>query len=188
MNQEKKKEILAEIWDYVKTIAITFICVMLITHFIVRPVEVEGSSMYPTLTDGERAFSGLITRTLHAPERFEIVTAYLDVRDELLVKRVIGLPGETVEFRDEVLYINGEPVAQDFLDEEYMKSDMASYGRSYFTADYGPVTLGEDEYFLCGDNRPHSGDSRVFGPFSAKDIQTTGILVFWPFGSFGIKK
>ena len=185
--ENKKSKFWAEVWDFAKTIIITVICALLFTKFVASPVEVDGSSMYPTLVDGQRAFSGILTRKINGIKRFQIVTAYLEARDELIVKRVIGLPGETLEIRDDVLYINGEPVEQAFLNEDYMRQDMQAYGRDYFTADFGPITLGEDEYFIMGDNRPHSADARVFGPFKESDIKTTGLFVFWPFSDFGNK-
>ena len=102
-------------------------------------------------------------------------------KKEYLIKRVIGLPGETVEYRNNQLYINGEPVEEPFLD--------ASYTSTYpgtFTSDFKTEKLGEDEYFCMGDNRPHSSDSRYYGAFHKSDIVSKGVFVIYPFKAFGV--
>lgn len=176
-----------ELKDTIITIVVTVAVVLFVSHYLFNPVVIEGSSMYPTLADGDRAYTNEIGKKLNGVERFDIVTAYDEQDDILIVKRVIGLPGETIECRDDVLYVNGEPVSQDFLDEEYVSETLKSTGRSSFTDDFGPVELGESEYWLMGDNRPSSVDSRVFGPFTLEEIRTKGIFVFFPFDHFGIK-
>ena len=94
---------------------------------------------------------------------------------------MIGLPGETVEYRNNQLYINGEPVEEPFLDESYTSTYPGS-----FTGDFKTEKLGEDEYFCMGDNRPHSSDSRYYGAFHKSDIVSKGVFVVYPFKGFGV--
>ena len=143
--------------------------------------EVKGSSMYNTLEDGYFGFSDLLGYRLTGLKRFDIVIVYLAEKKEYLIKRVIGLPGETVEYRNNQLYINGEPVEEPFLDESYTSTYPGS-----FTGDFKTEKLGEDEYFCMGDNRPHSSDSRYYGAFHKSDIVSKGVFVVYPFKGFGV--
>ena len=137
--------------------------------------------MYNTLEDGYFGFSDLIGYRLTGLKRFDIVIVYLAEKKEYLIKRVIGLPGETVEYRNNQLYINGEPVEEPFLDESYTSTYPGS-----FTGDFKAEKLGEDEYFCMGDNRPHSSDSRYYGAFHKSDIVSKGVFVVYPFKGFGV--
>ena len=184
--EEKKKESVnwgKEILDFLKMLLISAVAVFLCTQFLIRPVRVEGDSMYPTLHDGSVGFSNILTLRLQGLQRFDIAIVYIEERDEYLVKRVIGLPGETVEVREDQLLINGEVVEEPFLDGEYRASQSRE---GSFTADFGPVTLGMDEVFLMGDNRPYSSDSRRYGAFKLDQIKAKDVVVLFPFQWFGI--
>lgn len=157
--------------------------IFLITKFLVNPIQVIGVSMYPTLADEDRGFSSVISKHF-AINRFDIVVVEAH-EDDFWVKRVIGCPNETVEMKDEILYINGEAVEQDFLDQNYVAEEQNKYG--YFTENFGPITLKEDEYFLMGDNRHHSTDSRVTGPFKAEQIASVGAFIYYPLTQLGVK-
>ena len=100
---------------------------------------------------------------------------YVESLNEYLVKRVIALPNETIEVKDDKVYVNGEEIKQDFLDQDYVSQF------STFTNGFNSVTLGDDEVFLMGDNRPYSSDSRVFGAFKLKDIIAKDAYIFYPF-------
>ena len=101
-----------------------------------------------------------------------------------MVKRVIGLPGETIECRDEKVCINGKELDESqYLDESFAKEWYNTNG--YFNDSFGPVTLKEDEYFLMGDNRPISMDSRETGPVKKEDILAKDFMVLFPFSRFG---
>ena len=183
--EEERFDIKKEVFDFVKLLVFWFVVFMVVTRFIVNPIQVIGNSMYPTLKDKERGFSSIISRNFDI-HRFDIVVVEAkDNSNDHWVKRVIGMPNETIECRDDVIYINGDPLEQDFLDEEYVASEVATYGR--FTEDFGPFILGEDEYFLMGDNRQHSTDSRVVGAFHKDEITSVGIFIYYPFDEFGIK-
>ena len=143
----------------------------LFTTFVVRSVEVDGYSMSTTLSDGDKALTDALFFRMGTIKRFDIVTIKLkkgSFKDEELVKRVIALPGETIEYSDGTLYINDEVVAEPFIDEV-----VAS-----LTGNIKKKTLGSDEYFVMGDNRGNSADSRYFGAVKKSEITSRGLLRF----------
>lgn len=172
------RRIFTELFDLVKIFVICFVIVYLVTNFVSKPIRVEGSSMYPTLKDGEVGITNVFSVKFQGVNRFDVVIIYNEERGEYWVKRIIGLPGDCVESKDDVLYVNEQPVDQFFLDEEYV-ADVQKEG--LFTSDFGPVKLGEDEYWLMGDNRIRSEDSRIHGPFHARELIGKDVLILYPF-------
>jgi len=146
---------------------IIIIVVILVRTFIATPVRVNGSSMYPTLKGDEI----MLLNKLGHIDRFDIVVLKIDGREDNLIKRIIGLPGETVEIKDNEIYINDKK-----LEDKY------GYGVTY---NIDKVTLKEDEYFILGDNRKISLDSRVFGTIYKNEIKGTTNFIMFPFKSFG---
>jgi len=185
--QEKKEEkpasFVSELIDFAKDFVICCVVVFVLCTYVIKPIQVRGSSMYPTLKDSSIGVSNLFGRKFGEIERFDIVIVYLAEKDEYLVKRVIGMPGETVSYVDGRLYINGEPMDEPFLDTEYAET----YSDGVFMEDVDPITLGEDEYYCLGDNRPHSSDSRYYGPFTEDQITSKGVFIFYPLTQFGVK-
>ncbi|MBD5424174.1 MAG: signal peptidase I [Allobaculum sp.] len=193
----KESTFLGDVLDFVKILAGCSICVLFFLNFIAHPVNVSGHSMDPSLADGEYGFTSIISVALSQPERGDIVISNQEGANgetERWVKRVIGLPGETIEAKNGVVYIDGEPLDESsYLNEDYIEETLAKYqaehGVNYgtFTSDFGPVTLGEDEYWVMGDNRPYSKDSRYIGPISSDTLFGKGLLVLYPFNKAGIK-
>lgn len=156
----------------------------LIRHFVFAPVSVDGDSMVPTLHHQDR----LILNKMSSIDRFDIVV--FDAPDDpgkQYIKRVIGLPGDTVEVRDDVLYINGKAYSEDYLDpSQYHLEEWES-----FTEDFslslltGIQEVPKDDYFVMGDNRLNSKDSRSFGFVSADELVGTTNFRIWPLGDFG---
>ena len=147
-----------KIKELVPYIVITMI-VILIRMFIISPVRVDGTSMYPTLSNNEFL---LLSKYDQSYDRFDIVV--LKYRNERLVKRIIGLPGETVEYKNNTLYINGKEMEEPFINTN--------------TDDFNLNELGYDKipenyYFVVGDNRGSSLDSRMIGLINNKDLQGT---------------
>ena len=162
----KKMKYLKEAMPYI----IILMVVILIRTFIVTPIKVNGQSMYDTLNGSEIM---ILWRTKDI-QRYDIVVADLienGKKTDTLIKRVYGLPGETISCEDGVIYINGKKI-----DDSY------AYGK---TDDFGSITLGSDEYFLLGDNRGVSLDSRIFGPINKKHIDGKTDFIIWPFKKFG---
>ncbi len=149
---------------------IILVVVLLIRTFIITPVKVNGESMYDTL-DGNEI---MILNKLESIKRYDIIVADLVVngkREDSLIKRIYGLPGETIQCEHGMLYINGKKI-----------EDHYGYGT---TNDFEPVKLKSDEYFILGDNRSISLDSRIFGPVNKKSIKGVTSFVIWPINKFG---
>lgn len=163
------KKIFKEIFPYI----IIILVVVLIRTFLVTPIRVQGLSMYPTLDDKDLL---LLAKCDQSYERFDIVI--LDYHGERLVKRIIGLPGESVSYTDNQLYINGEEVEESFLPENLEFSD-------FDTLLIGHEKIPEGNYFVVGDNRNNSTDSRVFGVVNKKDILGTAVFRLYPFHKIG---
>ena len=144
--------------ELVPYVIITLI-VLFIRMYIVSPVRVDGNSMYPTLNNREFL---LLTKFDHSYERFDIVV--LKYNKQKLVKRVIGLPGETVEYKNNKLYINGKVIEEEFKLFET---------KDFNIAELGYDVIPEDYYFVVGDNRNASLDSRRIGLIHRKDIEGT---------------
>lgn len=180
-----KNTIVIELLDTIRIIVISFVIVFICTKFILRPVKVDGDSMYPTLQDDEFGFSYVLGALQEDFNRFDVVVANHRSDDSLWVKRIIALPGETIEYKEDKLYINGIYFEEAFLDEEYVKLRTNNH-TSLFTNDFGPITLGDDEYFLMGDNRVVSHDSRSVGAFKKSDLTSKGVIVILPLNKAGI--
>lgn len=167
----KVKSFIKDVFEVIITSAVI---VFVLLNWVLLPVEVHGTSMVPTLVEGQRGFSFKITKQIGL-ERFDIVVIdKTDENDKLLVKRIIGMPNETIKYQDNVLYINGVQTNQDFLKEDVITNDFE-------------ITLADDEYFCLGDNREVSKDSRYYGPFSKEEIVSSKLFVFSPIKDFGIK-
>ena len=173
-----KKPFIKDLLSTLLSLVIMAALVLFILNFVGSRVSVEGTSMYSTLNDRDQLVEDILTyKFIRDPQRFEIVIFKLkNDPDTYYIKRVIDLPGETVQIINSVIYINGEE-----LQEEYGKG-------VYFLAGSAadPVVLGEDEYFVLGDNRTNSIDSR-YAVGKVKRSQITGRAVFrvWPLSGFG---
>ncbi len=149
-------------------VVIPALVLALIVHlFLAQATVVFGQSMEPNLHPHQRLIVDKISYRLHAPQRNDIVVIRLPDMDELLVKRIVALPGELVEIRAGIVYVNGEAVAEPF------PHDMTPY-------DMTPIILGPLSYFVLGDNRSNSNDSRSFGPVTLDEILGRVWLRYWP--------
>ncbi len=159
---------------------IIIVVVVLIRSFVITPIKVTGSSMYPTLDGGEI----MILNKLSSIKRFDVVIVKRNNDSESIIKRVIGLPGDTVEVRNDVVYINDEELNPDkygYLDANLVGLDKLSYSTD-------KITLDDDEYFVLGDNRLNSIDSHIFGPVKKEEIKGRARLVIFPFKKIGLIK
>lgn len=160
--------------------ALVIIITVCIFKFVVIPVRIDGSSMENTLHDQDIALINAIGVKEENIDRFDVVVIYSDVLDEKIIKRVIGLPGDTIEFKNDVLYINGVETTQDFLDSEFVEESKITYNAQNFTDDF-KVTVEEGKFFVMGDNRLRSTDSRDLGTFAIDDIIGSKGAVIFPF-------
>ncbi|MBO6047157.1 MAG: signal peptidase I [Erysipelotrichaceae bacterium] len=161
------------------TMIIIVVVFMLVITYVTIPIRVNGDSMMNTLYDGDiTLMNGLVVneKSIH---RFDVVVVKME-DFPLLIKRVIGLPGETITYKNDVLYVNGEVVEENFFDQDFVSSQMALHSRQVYTNDF-TVTLEDDEYFVLGDNRIDSADSRILGAFKIDQIRSRKGLVIYPF-------
>lgn len=182
----RHKRIFKEILSFLKVLIISYISIFLLTSFVIKPVVVSGTSMEPTLKDRDLGFSYILTKKLFGLQRGAVVTVYVEADDQYLVKRVIGLPGETIFAKDGVIYINDQALTENYLDKNFIQATIGN-SNQYFTEDFEKLKIPEDYYFLMGDNRPRSKDSRDYGPFNNKQILSNSILILYPFEDFGMK-
>ncbi|MCR5743724.1 MAG: signal peptidase I [Lachnospiraceae bacterium] len=176
----KKEEfnIWREILSYVKILIVAFIAAYLITHFLIINCVVPTGSMLDTIQLKDRIIGSRLSYIFSEPERGDIVIFYYpgdEKHKTIYIKRLVGLPGDTIEVRDNKIYLNGSETP---LDEPYL-SDTYLSGGSF--ANYGPYTIPEGEYFMMGDHRNGSSDSRNWGTVSREDIMGKALFIYFPF-------
>lgn len=165
------------IWEVIKIVIIALAIVIPIRYFLFQPFIVRGQSMEPTFENGDYLIVDEISYRFSEPKRGEVVVfRHPENPNQRLIKRIIGLPRETIKFEDGKIIIlneNGEIV----LDESgYLPSYIQTEPRSFES-----ITLSKDEYLALGDNRPNSSDSRIFGPISKEKIIGKVLVRVWPF-------
>ena len=148
---------------------------MIIIVFFYQPVKVEGTSMAPLLSDQERIFINKFVYHFEPIGRGDVVVFWYPLdRTKSFIKRVVGLPGDEVEIRRGRVYINGKSLEEPYVPSQYVD-----------TAAYGPVQIPRDEYFVMGDHRISSNDSRVFGTVPSHFIYGRAVFAYWPVDHFG---
>ena len=179
--EEEKPNVMRELLGMLVYVGIVLAITFLIITFVGQRTHVSGESMENTLDDGDQLIVDKLTYRFHDPERFDIIVFPFRYKDNTYyIKRIIGLPGETVQIANGEIYINGE-----LLKESYGREVMQDAGLAA-----EPITLGEDEYFVLGDNRNYSSDSRdpSVALIHRKEIIGRAWLRIWPLDSFGILK
>ncbi|GAE33932.1 signal peptidase I [Halalkalibacter akibai] len=171
-----------ESWEWLKAVVIALVLAFVIRHFLFAPVIVDGESMMPTLEHTDRMIVNKISYTFGTPERFDIIVFHAPAGKDY-IKRVIGLPGDVIEFQDDVLYVNGQAVEEPYLDE--LKQ---VYNGDVLTRDFHAVTVPENELFVLGDNRGRSKDSRDIGTIHIDEVIGKANVVFWPVSNIRIAK
>lgn len=156
------------IWEIITAVVPALLIALFINVYVVQAVEIEsGPSMQPNLYQGDRMMVERVSYRFHLPNRGDVVVADRPGEETSLVKRVMGLPGETIEVQDGHVSINGELLTEPWV--------------SYFGGpDYGPQVIPEGYIFIVGDNRSASLDSRSIGPVELNSIEGRVCLVYWP--------
>lgn len=176
-----KQELLKEIRGWILYILIVIVSVYVIINYVGQRTQVDGNSMYPSLSDKDNLIVEKLSYRFHDPSRYDIVVfPYKHMENTYYIKRLIGLPGETVQIIDGYVYINGEQLNEQYGAERMNDSGIASE----------PIELGEDEYFVLGDNRNHSSDSRdpSVGIIKREDLIGRAWVRIYPFDSIGVIK
>jgi signal peptidase I len=166
-----RKEI--RVWTRDLLIAIGLALVIIV--FLYQPVKVEGTSMAPLLSDQERIFINKFVYRFAPIQRGDVVVFWYPLdHSKSFIKRVVGLPGETVEIRQGRVYVNAKLVPEPYVPPQY--EDLT---------DFGPVRVPSESYFVMGDHRISSNDSRVFGPVASHFIYGRAVFAYWPVDHFG---
>jgi signal peptidase I len=161
--------------EIAETVLIAVVLAFVVRGFVVETFVVLGPSMEPTLHDLERLFVNKLIYRMHAPRHGDIVVfAYPRDPHRDFIKRVIGLPGETVEIRDGRVYINGQ----------YQEEPYIAYPDNF--TNYGQVKVPDGNVFVLGDNRRNSEDSRYFGFVPLANIRGRAFLIYWPIRRLGL--
>lgn len=197
-NEDDERTLLEDILGFIKVFVVSAIVILLFVNFVAHPVRVDGRSMYPTLKDGEFGFTNVGGVLLNGVERGDIVVVTMEEEGQKThwVKRVIGLPGDTVSCVNDVVYINGKVLDETkYIAPDYRQSLVDKFG--YFNKvpnanntnveDFEEVKLKDDEYYVMGDNRPYSKDSRYVGPVKKSQIFAKKMLVLLPISDIGVK-
>lgn len=175
-SQKKKTNAKREIMEWIIVIEVAVILAVVLNMFLIVNAVIPSASMETTIMTGDRIFGNRLAYKSAEPARGDIVIfKFPDDEKQLFIKRLIGMPGDELEVKDGVVYINGEA-----LDEPYLAA--IPYG------DYGPVNVPENAYFVMGDNRNNSADSRFWNqPFVYRDkILGKAVFCYFPFSDFGM--
>ena len=177
-----------ELWAWIKAIGFAIIFTMGIRYFIFSPVVVEGASMMPTFENGDKVIINKVGPKISSYQRFDVIVFKAN-EEENYIKRIIGLPGDHIAYKDDVLYINGKVYEEPYL----TKYKEALLDKGDFTYDFsleeqlGEMIVPEGHFFVLGDNRRRSIDSRdqTVGFVSQNEILGTAGFVLWPFDRIG---
>src|SRR5712691_51921 len=161
------------VWTRDLLIAIGLALVIIV--FLYQPVKVEGTSMAPLLSDQERIFINKFVYRFEPIQRGDVVVFWYPLdHSKSFIKRVVGLPGETVQIRQGAVYVDGKFVPEPYVPPQYEDP-----------SDFGPKLVPPDSYFVMGDHRISSNDSRVFGAVASRYIYGRAVFAYWPVDHFG---
>lgn len=197
-NEDDERTLLEDILGFIKVFVVSAIVILLFVNFVAHPVRVDGRSMYPTLKDGEFGFTNVGGVLLNGVKRGDIVVVTMEEKGQKThwVKRVIGMPGDTISCVNDIVFINGKVLDEtQYIDPDYRQLCVDQFG--YFNKvpnadnsdvqDFEEVKLGDDEYYVMGDNRPYSKDSRYVGPVKKSQLFAKKMLVLLPISDIGVK-
>jgi len=166
--------------EWIVVVAVAITSALLVRAYVVQQFAVEGESMINTLQDGDRVLVNRLSYRLHDPRRGDVVVLKRfdgNATERDLIKRVIGLPGETVEVRSCVVYIDDQPLVEPYLDAEVQQRDGCG-------SDQAPIEVPSDSVFVLGDHRGKSSDSRAFGPVADEFLIGRAFVIIWPVGDW----
>lgn len=172
-SRERRRFFEARYWlrDLILAVLLSFIVIV----FLYQPVQVEGTSMMPHLENHERIFINKFVYRFEPIQRGDIVVFWYPLDpSKSYIKRVVGLPGEWVSIRDGRVYVDGKPLTEPYIPPEYLDHQS-----------YAPTLVEPNHYYVLGDHRESSNDSRVWGTVDVKYIYGKAVFVYWPFSLFG---
>ncbi len=168
-------------WEFIEAIVFALAIFVVVYLFLFQPNQVKGSSMYPTFKDGEYILTDKISYKLGVPARGDVVVFVSPKNNNIdFIKRIIAVPGDTVKISGGKTYLNGE-----LLDEaEYLDPSVYTGAQAYLSENT-EVVVPDGRYFVMGDNRPNSSDSRDFGPVTVDEFRGKVFFRYWPVDRFG---
>lgn len=167
----------AELIDWIKSFILIGGLTAFIYVFVMAPYVVQGRSMESTLHDRERVIVNKAIYYLKDPKPGDIVIIHPDASGDNWIKRVVAVAGDTVEAKNDQVYVNGQPLSEEYLVDNKVQ---ASASGDTLTKDFDPVTIPEGSVFVMGDNRNNSMDSRVIGPVEIDHVVGRAEVVYWP--------
>ncbi|MCD8510823.1 MAG: signal peptidase I [Bacillus sp. (in: Bacteria)] len=171
----------SESWEWIKAVSVALILAIVIRYFFFAPIVVDGQSMMPTLEHNDRMIVNKIGYSIGKPDRFDIIVFHAPQNKDY-IKRVIGLPGDTLYYEDDQLYINGEPVEEPYLEKYKQGASRLPYTGDFHLREVtGYDVVPDGHVFVLGDNRQHSKDSRHIGVIPYDEVVGKANIVFWPF-------
>lgn len=160
---------------WLRDLILSLLLAFIVIFFLYQPVQVEGTSMEPRLTHRERIFINKFAYHFEPIERGDIVVfRYPKDTSKSYIKRVVGLPGEWVSVTKGQVFVNGKPLTEPYLPGTFVDA-----------GSYPPVHIGADEYYVLGDHRESSNDSRVWGTVNREHIYGKAVFIYWPFSQLG---
>lgn len=172
--------------DIIETLVIALSIFLVVYLFFMQPHQVNGKSMVPTFESGEYVLTDKVSYRIGVPKRGDVIVFHAPEKAQCpqgtgcdFIKRVIGVPGETIAVHDNTIFVNGQPLTEEYIPSDYQTQPGA------FIKDR-TITLDSDEYFVSGDNRMHSSDSRAWGPIEKRDIVGKAFFRYWPFAKVGL--
>ena len=182
----KKKN---ELWEWIKALVVAVVLAGIIRYFLFAPIVVDGLSMFPTLNDQDRMIVNKFSYSIGEPERFDIIVFHAPENKDY-IKRVIGLPGDKIEYKDDVLYVNGEAVKEPYLEQLKNEPTLDGSLTEPFTLmeKIGQETVPDGELFVMGDNRRYSKDSRHIGTVPMEEVLGKTRIIYWPLEDVSLVK
>ena len=180
------KQLGAFLLDIFETLVIALSIFLIVYLFLMQPHQVNGQSMIPNFESGDYVLTDKISYRLGEPQRGDVVVFHAPSSAHCpqgtgcdFIKRVVGLPGELVEIKDSQIFVNSESLGEVYIPDEF-QTEAGSFTRNK------SVSLGDNQYFVAGDNRPHSSDSRVWGPIDKSMIVGKAFFRYWPPETMGV--
>ncbi|HEX7017814.1 MAG TPA: signal peptidase I [Patescibacteria group bacterium] len=172
--------------DIIETLVIAMSIFLVIYLFVMQPHQVNGQSMVPNFQNGEYVLTDKISYKIGDPQRGDVIVFHAPEAAQCpkgtgcdFIKRILAIPGETVEIKNNQVYVNGQAIEESYIPDEFeTKAGLFTQNRV--------ITLGPDEYFAVGDNRSHSSDSRAWGPIHRSDIVGKAFFRYWPVTNAGL--
>lgn len=173
-NKEQQNKSFKPFLELIQALVIALVITFVIRTFVLQPFWVPTTSMVPTLKVNNRILVNEIFMRYGEVQRGDVMVFHYPLDpDDIYVKRMIALPGEILEIKEDGIYINGEKIDEPYLVQDYKYEPM------------GPVLVPDDSYFAMGDNRDHSADSRIWGFVPEENFIGKAFLIYWPFSDMG---